>query len=151
MKNLFILCLVGLAMCSCGGSTSSNTKDAALLAQDSTALVAVLNPEIKVGNIVLESIPTEVSVFNNETCRLRVMLPADRRGKGAESLAVEKCTAAVKWLNENGYDLGLGGIYVSCYVYSPYEGTTGRGDMLVQWGRARYDTNADRVEWKPAK
>lgn len=151
MKQIAFFIGLSLILFGCGGPVSKNNKDATQLSQDSISLVSLLNQDIKVGNHVLESIPIIVTELSNENCRLRVMLPADRNGKGAESLGVEKCTTVVKWLSENGYDLGLGGIYVSCYVCSPYEGTTGRQDMLIQWGRARYDPNSDRVEWKPAK
>lgn len=151
MKNFAFFIGLSFILYGCGGPVSKNSKDATQLTQDSIALLSILNKEIKVGKQILESIPTEITEFNNQNCRLRIMLPADRNGAGAESLGSGKCTDATKWLYENGYDLGLGGLYVSCYVYSPYEGTTGRQDMLIKWGRAHYDPNADRVEWKPAK
>lgn len=149
MKRLLFLAVCIFTMVSCGGSPNKNTKDEAQLAKDSTALVALFNKEIKVGENILTPIPTEVVQFSNTNCRLYVWLPEDREGTSAQSLATKKCTEAVKWLRENGYDLESGGIYVSCYVYSKYSGgVTGRDDLVTRWGHARYNYLTDQVEWE---
>ncbi len=151
MKKIVFAIVVGIVVCGCGGPVSNNTKEAAQLAQDSTALVALFNKEIKVGDNVLVPIPTEIVKFDNRTCRLYVKMPEDRRGSGAESLGTKKCTEAVKWLSENGYDVGSLGVFVTCHVYSPAgTGVTGT-ELVAKWGSAHYDFNNDIVVWKPAK
>lgn len=151
-KQLYILFAFVVTLASCGGSVSKNNKDAAQLATDSLALVNLFNKEIKVGENVLTPIPTEVVELSNSNCRLYVWLPEDRQGGGAQSLGVDKCTEAVKWLAENGYDLSLNGVYVSCYVYSKFTGgVTSKDGMVTKWGHARYDPTTDMVDWKPAK
>ncbi|MCH5305628.1 MAG: hypothetical protein J1E79_04030 [Rikenella sp.] len=150
--SFFALVLIGTAtFIACGGPVGANNKEATQLSQDSVALLTDLNKEMKVGELVLEVIPTEITEFNNRTCRLRFMLPADRNGRGTESLGVEKCSQAAKWLHENGYDLGMNGIYVTCHVYSDAgHGTTGKS-LVTKWGVARYDFNNDTVKWEPAE
>lgn len=133
----------------CGEVPSKNNKDAAQISQDSTSLSIVLQQELLNSD---KPFTTEIVEFSNQTCRIRVTLPEDRRGTGAEEVAKYKCATAAKWLNENGYDITLGGLHVTCWVYSPYTGgVIGSEDLVTQWGRARYSPTSDSIEWTPSK
>lgn len=100
-------------------------------------------------NVTLkDGMSMEVSEFSSTNCRIRVTVPNEIGLQGADVLGTGVCTLVAKWLSENDYNLELGGIHTSCYVYSPHKGVTGKEGMVVSWGHAYYDSNTDMVEWK---
>lgn len=141
-KNIALLAILFFTAFAvgCGGSS----KKAAEMKHTPEQLLAYLQENVN----LQEGMSMEVDTLTNENCRVRVFAPKEIGSQAADVVGTGICTLSTKWLSENGYSVDLEGVHVSCYVYSPHEGVTGKPGMVVRWGHASYDPNTDNVKWK---
>lgn len=114
------------------------------LKQDSVGLISYFNDNINME--MLDKL--EIAEFNQNLCRIRVTIPDETGLQGADVVGKGCCILAARYLNERNYDIASTDFMISCWVYSPYKGVTGREGLVTQWGVARYDPLTDAVTWK---
>jgi hypothetical protein len=149
MKNLkaIVGALVGLIIIiimisTCGDDNSDQSTKTVTSTYAADSLLVYLNETVS----PVEGVSYEVAKFDESFCRVYVNIPEEEMAY-AEVVGSGICTLTTKWLSGKGYDLGLGKLYVSCYVYSPIEaGVTGKA-RSIRWGKAVYNPSSDSVEW----
>lgn len=145
---IVLIALIVIIVLTCSSSDDTETvvdvQVTEQLKTDSMALVS----HISGNTTMLEGMSFEVSEFDAKNCRIRVTVPEQNGKTGADVIGKSFCTITAKWLAENGYKVGHEGVYTSCYVYSPYEGVTGKDGLIISWGNAKYDALTDSVEWE---